>query len=162
MRGDRLITSEEQSKIVGNMYDEMFPVMLSYARRQLNSPELAEEAVQETFRIACEKPGELLKCSTPKGWLMESLKRVISNMRRGIATARMVEINLSDDMPEPGKSDDYFDIEYSDQKNFNLIHLIAKGKMSMVDAAKELKITPEDARKRMQRYREDFFGKNKK
>ena len=37
------------------MYREMFKKMCIYAKCRLGDDELAEEAVQETFRVACEK-----------------------------------------------------------------------------------------------------------
>ena len=157
-----MITSEEQSKYIDEKYNELFPALLKYAKTQLNNPDLAEEAAQETFRIACVKPEELMGSKNPDGWLMETLKNVIKNMKRAVAMARWFEMQISDEMPEPGKRDDYFDIEYSDQEDFKLIRMIARGKMTMVDAAAELGISPEACRKRMQRYREKVFGKIKK
>ena len=41
-------------KPIAALYREMFPVLMAYAQTVL-SPAMAEEAVQETFEIACQK-----------------------------------------------------------------------------------------------------------
>ena len=44
-----------------------------------------KRAVQDTFRIACTKVDELITSPNPKGWLMNTLKNVINNMKRSRA-----------------------------------------------------------------------------
>ena len=45
-------------------------------------PGRAEEAVQETFLIAWEKPKAFLDSPSPEGWLVNTLKNVLRNMIR--------------------------------------------------------------------------------
>ena len=54
-RSCQLEMDARQSEYIGQLYLEMFDKMMTYARSSLQSESLAEEAVQETFRIACEK-----------------------------------------------------------------------------------------------------------
>lgn len=55
-----------QSDQIEALYLQMYPKLLRYARATL--PEaLAEEAVQETFRIACSKPDAVLHSANPPG-----------------------------------------------------------------------------------------------
>ena len=50
-----MLLSKKDRVLIDVMYREMFRQLWIWARRQLEDDGLAEEAVQETFRIACEK-----------------------------------------------------------------------------------------------------------
>lgn len=69
----------EQNKTIEQLYLELFDQMMVYARSSLQSESQAEEAVQETFRIACMKPDELCASPNPRGWLLNALKCTIQN-----------------------------------------------------------------------------------
>lgn len=71
---------EAQHHNIQELYYEMYDPMLSYACSNLPSEELAEETVQETFRIACQKPEQVCQSLNPQGWLVQTLKFVIRNM----------------------------------------------------------------------------------
>jgi len=43
----------QQHREIEKLYVEMYELLLAYARSSLKNEALAEEAVQETFRIAC-------------------------------------------------------------------------------------------------------------
>ena len=51
--------TEEQRKLISELYLEMFDKLIVYAHSSLENDALAEEAVQETFRIACQSPEKL-------------------------------------------------------------------------------------------------------
>ena len=53
----------EQRKEIEQLYMQMYDMLTAYARSSLSEEALAEEAVQETFRIACQKPEDL--CDSP-------------------------------------------------------------------------------------------------
>ena len=72
----------EYNKKIEQLYLEMYDMMLSYARCSFAEESLAEEAVQETFIIACQKPEQLCQSANPKGWLVNTLKFTIRNMKR--------------------------------------------------------------------------------
>ncbi|MBQ9857665.1 MAG: hypothetical protein IJO77_01550 [Oscillospiraceae bacterium] len=63
--------------LIDKMYREMFKRLWIYAKRQLEDDGLAEEAVQETFRIVCEKNRQVLESENPKGWIVNALKYTI-------------------------------------------------------------------------------------
>jgi RNA polymerase sigma-70 factor (ECF subfamily) len=60
----------------------MYEWLFGYANAVLSDPSRAEEAVQETFRIACDKLSALLESENPKGWLVNTLKGVLRNTLR--------------------------------------------------------------------------------
>lgn len=72
---------------IEDLYFDMFDKLNTYARSSLKNDSLAEEAVQETFAIACRRPEELLSSENPRGWLTVTLKNVIRGSNRNrIAT----------------------------------------------------------------------------
>ena len=56
--------------------------MVAYASSVLGDPNLAEEAVQDTFCIFCMQVDTTLHHETPRGWLMHTLQNVMRNMQR--------------------------------------------------------------------------------
>ena len=48
--------NQEEEKYIEQLYREMYTRLCFYAKNALGSRTLAEEAVQDTFRIACIKP----------------------------------------------------------------------------------------------------------
>lgn len=74
--------TEEQIQQIEKLYLEMYDILYYRAQAVLRSDALAEEAVQETFRIACGKPEELLCSSKPQGWLVNTMKHLLGNMHR--------------------------------------------------------------------------------
>ncbi len=135
----------------------MYDMLFTYAKCLLESPALAEEAVQETFRIACAKPETLAASENPKGWITNTMKNVVRNMKRSYASlTRLVVQSLSDEaqLTRMSETDNYTDIEYSDlivAEEYSLLKSIVLEKNSIRDAAKELGISVEACRKRVQR-----------
>ncbi len=80
----------EYRKKIEDLYLQMYPMLFEYARSSMNSDALAEEAVQDTFTIACQKVEMLISSPNPKGWLVNTLKNVIRNTLRNQNTARKI------------------------------------------------------------------------
>ena len=73
---------KKKEEIISGLYDEFFDNLLFYAEASLHNISLAEEAVQETFCIACIKIDDLLASSNPRGWLILVLRNVILHIQR--------------------------------------------------------------------------------
>ena len=73
---------DQESEQLEELYREMKEWLLGYANATVSEPSRAEEAVQETFRIACDKRSALLQSENPKGWLVNTLKGVLRNFVR--------------------------------------------------------------------------------
>lgn len=86
------------------LYYEMYEWLFGYANAALSDSSRAEEAVQETFRIACDKLSALLESDNPKGWLVNTLKGVLRNFSRMDARDSKVFV------PYP----EHYDREHSD------------------------------------------------
>ena len=74
--------NQEEEEYIERLYREMYTRLCIYAMSALGSKALAEEVVQDTFRIACIKPDGLMSSKNPRGWLINTLKNVIRNRRR--------------------------------------------------------------------------------
>ena len=131
--------------------------MFFYAKAVLKSTSLAEEAVQEAFRIVCSKPESIFCSEQPKGWIMNTLKNVIRSEKRMYANFSKLIIRL---IPEEGAVplgigfDDYSGVEYSDllsDEEFRLMRLIVLQNYTIREAAMELGISVEACKKRVQR-----------
>lgn len=150
----------EQSKQIETFYLEMFDLLIHYARGALKNESLAEEAVQETFRIACQKPDSLCSSPNPKGWLVLTLKNTIQNIRKNIASARrLVEHYLAAQPKEITISEDgvhvnilYADLADSDE--FKLLSELAIEQRSHAEMARSRGISVAACKKRVQRAKE--------
>ena len=152
--------TEMQSKQIDELYISLYEFLLSYALASLKKDALAEEAVQETFAIACSKPERICTSPNPRGWLVQTLKYVIANMERRRATAeRLVTDCLGDvidTLPDPNTHENlplmYGDV--ADTKEFKLMLEISQEGKSLIQIADENDISVNAVKKRAQRARE--------
>ena len=150
----------EQRKEIEQLYIQMYDMLTAYARCSLSEETLAEEAVQETFRIACQKSEDLCNSPNPKGWLVNTLKFTIQNMKRSRESARQILSEyLADQSRQVLYSDDKvsLDILYenvSDLEAFKLLKEIAIDGKSHLEIAKSRGISVSACKKRVQRAKE--------
>lgn len=150
----------EQSREIEELYREMFDKMMIYACCTLDNEALAEEAVQETFRIACQKPEQLCESVNPQGWLVQTLKYTIRNMRSNRATAkRIVEKYLMVQLRDMSFSEDRLDLHIlyenvADTEEFKLLTEMAIDGRSHLEMASSRCISVNACKKRVQRAKE--------
>lgn len=150
----------EQSKQIESLYLEIFDKLMAYACSSLDNAALAEEAVQETFRIACQKPEQLCGSLNPQGWLVQTLKYTIRNMQSNRATAkRIIEKYLLTQITEFSFSEDRVDLHIlyenvADTEEFKLLAEMAIEGRSHEEMAKSRSITVSACKKRVQRAKE--------
>lgn len=158
----------QQNEEIRQLYLEMSSKLFDYALSSLGNESLAEEAVQDTFRIACQKPEAFCNSPNPKGWLVNTLKYVISNTVKSRETStRILTEYYKLRMGEIQESTDPEDLEllYHDLTNleeYQLVKEMAVDGKSYLELAKERNISIEACRKRMQRAREFLQRKIKK
>lgn len=140
-----------------NLYRKLFQRLFLSARTALQNECLAEEAVQDTFVIACKKIDKVADSENPAGWLMNTLKNVISNMKRsrGSLYYYMTHMVGFDRISNIGRPDEVnVDILYHgmvNAENFSLLKYIVLGRYSYLEAAQRFGITVEACKKRVQR-----------
>lgn len=157
----------EQKRIIGELYQEMFDKLMVYARVNLDSESLAEEAVQDTFRIACQKPEDVCNSRNPQGWLVNTLKNTIRNMKSSRATAkRIVETYMMTQLREFSITEDRINLNVlyenvADTEEFRLLGEMAIEGRSHEEIARSRGITISACKKRVQRAKETLQRKIK-
>lgn len=159
-----MIEGQEQQRAVENLYREMRGKLLAYANSVLKDEHHAEEAVQDTFRIACEKVDDFLGSKNPQGWLLITLKNVLHNMQRERARLNVLLIssmsvseealNQKTDNGSSRVEDQMIDTFYSGlipKEDYRLLKRVAIDKYTMLEAAEEFGLNVEQCKKRVQR-----------
>ena len=157
----------EYSEIIEQLYIEMYDKLIIYARCSFEEESLAEEAVQETFQIACLKPDKPSESPNPRGWLVNTLKFTIRNMKRSRESARQLLSNYLITQNECiAFSEDklslqlmYEDISHTEE--YKLIKEMAIDGRSHLEMANARGITVNACKKRVQRAKETLQAKIK-
>jgi len=155
----------EYSEQIEKLYLEMYDMMICYARCSFTEESLAEEAVQNTFQIACQKPDQLCESVNPKGWLVNTLKFTIRNMKRSRESARQL-LSLMEQDESVTYSEDRLplDLMYENLSNTEdfklLVEMAVEGK-SHLEMATARNITVSACKKRVQRAKEKLQEKLK-
>lgn len=107
---------EQISSEIEALYVKQYDMLLTYAICILKNDTLAEEAVQETFRIACQKADSLFKSESKEGWLIITLKNVILNIKKmqWRADRKITEFSKTLEGFDDGPSDVDLDVLYKD------------------------------------------------
>lgn len=157
----------EQRQKIEALYLEMFDALKMIARSKLLSDALAEEAVQETFRIACQKPEALCSSPNPQGWLTLTLKNTVCNIHRARSNAqKLVQLYMVSQMKDVSLSEDRINLsilyeDVTDSEEFKLLAELALEGKSHKEIAVARGITVEACKKRVQRAKEKLRKKLK-
>lgn len=155
----------EQRKSIEELYIEMYDRLMAYARSSLENESLAEEAIQETFRIACMKPDDLLACPNSRGWLVITLKNTIQNIKRNRANAsKLLVAYAAVQGNEVAVSEDKISLEVTygnlaPLEEFKLIKEMALEGKSHLEMAQARGISVDACKKRLQRAKEKLRQK---
>ena len=133
-------------------------MLFAYAVTLLGNAATAEEAVQESFRIACMKPEALIRSDNPVGWMGNTMKHAVRNIKRTQLRRRIgATLSLDDDevcLAQPGRPDEYADVEFSDlmtDEEYRMLKWHVLLDVSIKDIAETMDISEEACKKRIQR-----------
>ena len=151
--------TSDQRKRIEEFYLEMYDRLFIYARSALDNESLAEEAIQETFRIVCMKPEDLLSSPNPKGWIVNTLKYTIQNMKRGRDKANVLLTQYLAANSSVAFSEDRISLEVTYEnvarsEEFSLIKEMAVDGRSHLEMAQSRGISVAACKKRVQRAKE--------
>lgn len=150
---------------IEKLYKEMYPALHVYAVRILGDAALAEEAVQDAFCIACAKREKFLSSPNPQGWIMLTLKHVMQNMLRTQAKLlRLLSLEEGEDLPAGSGELMSVDLLFGDvagSEDFRLLKRVALDQCTMPELARELGVSVEACKKRVQRARKRLQKKLK-
>ena len=151
--------TSDQRKRIEEFYLEMYDRLFIYARSALDNESLAEEAIQETFRIVCMKPEDLLSSPNPKGWIVNTLKYTIQNMKRSRDKANVLLTQYLAANSSVAFSEDRIRLEVTYEnvarsEEFSLIKEMAVDGRSHLEMARSRGISVAACKKRVQRAKE--------
>ena len=153
----------EQSKLIAKLYAEAYEDLLSYARWSLGNFALAEEAVQETFFVACQKADRLQMSPNPRGWIIKVLKNVVLNTKRTRANAaRIMTYYLVQQGDACAENQHSLETTYGDlsqTEDFRLLKEYILDGRSHYQLAQARGITVSTCKKRLQRAKESLKRK---
>ena len=154
----------EQGRYIEQIFKNMYGILYAYAVSNLKNEFQAEEAIQETFCIICQRPQGMLASPNPNGWVMQTLKNVLKNTKRRNETlkkhftaAENADVGWVRDT-RSGACDDV-DLLYAGlirEEDFYLLKQIILESRTMLDMAEELGISVEACKKRFQRAEKKF------
>ena len=159
---------EQQNECIRLLYLEMYDKMMSYARSSLGNESLAEEAVQDTFEIACKKAERVCVSPNPQGWLVITLKNTVKNMLSNHSTTKtVVEQYIIGQASNCTVSEDRISLnllyeDVADSEEFKLLSEMAILGRSHSEMADARGITLDACKKRVQRAKEILKKKLKK
>lgn len=156
-----------EKQFIDKLYDEMYRQMFLYARRILGDNSLAEETVQETFRIACKKIDVVMASPNPEGWLFLTLQNAIRSMRRNQSKLARMFIYIPSIEGFERYSDETImeedpDLLYGDligQKDYELIKKFAVDRKSLAEIADEAGISVNTCKQRIFRAKRTLRSK---
>ena len=80
--------TDAELQFLEQLYRQHYQRLFLYAKAIVKNEHLAEEAVQDTFHIACSKIAEVRRSENAAGWLVQTLKNVLRNMERKTGCVR--------------------------------------------------------------------------
>ena len=113
----------------------------------------------ETFRIVCMKPEDLLSSPNPKGWIVNTLKYTIQNMKRSRDKANVLLTQYLAANSSVAFSEDRISLEVTYEnvarsEEFSLIKEMAVDGRSHLEMAQSRGISVAVCKKRVQRAKE--------
>lgn len=154
------LTPEQQAELAA-LFRETFKPLYAYAISALRDPLLAEEAVQETFFVACSKINDLLQSPNPRGWLTLTVRNVVRNIKVR-ERRREKHSSLSAAVEEPvGEEDvalrpELLYSSYLSEEEFALLARVGIEGYTIQETSEEFGISAEACKKRIQRAKQRF------
>lgn len=164
MSGKNILSPKEFDAI----YLQKYKQLKHYALQVISSstgrydPELAEDAVHDTFRVLWEKPGPYLSSPSPDGWLFKTLSFTLKNQLRKEARLTKLVLKLqstfdSTPIPPPGA---HLDLEgHISPEECQLLYRLYIVGDTPEEIAREMGITKMALAKRVGRIKEKFRKK---
>ena len=158
----------EQDKLLTERYQAKRKFLLEYAEGSLHNYALSEEAVQQTFEIACRKIDDFCNSPNPDGWLTKTLSFVIRNIESRRRSERRVITTTADYRPDLVAAPEEpvsLRVTYGSLVNTPQLCLIYESEVlgrTYKEIAKDLGITESTCKKRAERARKYLEKKLRK
>lgn len=156
----------DQDAFLEDLYRTYFLMLRKYASCALESPELAEEVVQDAFHEAVQHIDKLMTHPNPGGWLKLTVKNKIAHARRDMNRYMLRFVSLDagtydnripsveDRLPQQTESLLQIIRKVLTEEEWTLLRRITLEKASYKTVSEELGLTVWTCQKRVQRIRE--------
>ena len=147
----------EQMQLITEKYFERRSFLLEYAQSSLHNFALAEEAVQQTFEIACRKIEDFSSCPSPNAWLTRTLSFVVRNIERQQTVENRLFVMSGEYRPDlAGTQEEPVPVQelygsMMDMPQFRLLYELEVLDRPLAEVARELGISKDACRKRAER-----------
>lgn len=142
------------------LYRKKSLLLYHYAKTLFDNPSIAEEAVQETFIVACINYEKLQKSKNPEGWIMNTHKNVCRNIQKTRNYYLRKMLSLDESSCTVAYEEDFTienDLEnFVTSEEFYILKKIILDGYSHKDLSIELGISIDASKKRFQRAKEHF------
>lgn len=152
--------TDAELQFLEQLYRQHYQRLFLYAKAIVKNEHLAEEAVQDTFHIACSKIAEVRRSENAAGWLVQTLKNVLRNMERtrsSLYAALQNHLPYEDQLLGGQRDEEDIELLYGGiltEEEFRLLRCIVLDRDSFLEASKQFGISVEACRKRFQRIKE--------
>ena len=152
--------TDAELQFLEQLYRQHYQRLFLYAKAIVKNEHLAEEAVQDTFHIACSKIAEVRRSENAAGWLVQTLKNVLRNMERthsSLYAALQKHLPYEDQLLGGQRDEEDIELLYGGiltEEEFRLLRCIVLDRDSFLETSKQFGISVEACRKRFQRIKE--------
>lgn len=152
--------TDAELQFLEQLYRQHYQRLFLYAKAIVKNEHLAEEAVQDTFHIACSKIAEVRRSENAAGWLVQTLKNVLRNMERthsSLYAALQNHLPYEDQLLGGRRDEEDIELLYGGiltEEEFRLLRCIVLDRDSFLEVSKQFGISVEACRKRFQRIKE--------
>ena len=155
--------SPEERAFIEQLYRDMRGKLLQYAYANLSETDMAEDAVQDAFKIASMKIKNVMDSNNPHGWMVNTLKNILHEMKRNhvkqnnIIARSLIEGEAFDGIGSGKNVEDdavIVDLMYSglvSKEEYELLKTVVFNNFSIHETAQLLGISDEACKKRIQR-----------
>lgn len=148
---------------IDRLYRKKYDFLFKYAKYAFGDSSIAEEAVHETFIVACICHEKLQASLNPEGWIVNTHKFVCKNIQK----SRKRDIQRMLSLTNEHALNPYAYTEPAFEKNFDLEDFVSSEDVFILkkfilegyshkDLAQELDITIDASKKKLQRAKEKF------
>ena len=152
--------TDAELQFLEQLYRQHYQRLFLYAKAIVKNEHLAEEAVQDTFHIACSKIAEVRRSENAAGWLVQTLKNVLRNMERthsSLYAALQKHLPYEDHFLGGQRDEENIELLYGGiltEEEFRLLRCIVLEKDSFLEVSARFGISVEACRQRFQRIKE--------
>lgn len=155
-----MIDDRTQEEYFIALYKEMYSSLYKIALSSIHNEDIAQDLVQETFLVAYRRRDALVSSSSPKGWLIKTLRNIIGNTYKQQAKIAEMFTSLEELEDNVGRDTDFpVKLEYRgiiDDESLKLLMWVYCDNWSYQEAADKLGISLSACKKRIQRAKEQF------